>query len=457
MFRGANLRFSSNIFPPFHKGDILLIFGFIFFRLSLDISYERYLYVVYKFDTPINFWYNMSIGRYLFSLLIFFIFTTVISSRPRDITNVFLFMAALFLVGPLTSEYGLNAGRPIEPVLYTITALFLIDLTSRAPLPDLISRLSVPAGPRVAVATSIICVIYLFVWAYLSGAFNYFNIDVRHVYDYRDKVAELLDRGALSYLNLWVYKVFTIFLVCVCLHRRHWIGLILVLSAQMVFFGLTSHRIVLFLPFLAIAIWLYLDRFDQLAPMPIAAGAGLLAALFLFESRGIGSVAEIAIRRAFFVPSGLTFQWFDYFTFHPHVYWADKLLAGFSNTEYTRVNLPRLIGDYFVPGSDSAANTGMVPAGFAQAGAWGVALYAIILGLVLSLLNTIVKSGVPLWLVAALTIGPLRTALADSDLLTSLLSHGLGLSVVLLWLYRGQMIRDAAISGTSRQADMKAT
>jgi hypothetical protein len=422
----------------------MLLCGFMFFRLALDISYEKFLYVVFKFDTPINFWYNVSIGRYLLSLVIFFIFTTIISSRPKDIANVFLFMAAFFLVGPLTSEYGLNAGRPIEPVLYTITALFVVDLSSRLPLPDLISRLPVPGGPRLAVATSVLGVLYLIVWAYVSGAFHYFNVDVRHVYDYRDKVAELLDRGALSYLNLWVYKVFTIFLVCVCLHRRNWLGLILVLAAQMVFFGLTSHRIVLFLPFLAIAIWLYLDRFDQLAPMPLAAGAGLLVALFLFEARGIESVAEIAIRRAFFVPSGLTFQWFDYFTFHPHVYWADKLLAGFSHSEYTRVNLPRLMGDYFVPGSDSAANTGMVPAGFAQAGVWGVALYAVVLGLVLSLLNTIVKSGVPLWLVAALTIGPLRTALADSDLFTSLLSHGVGLSVVLLWLYRGQMIRHAA-------------
>ncbi len=446
------MRIKQNFIQSFQKEDIVLLCGFLFFRLALDISYEKFLYVIFKFDTPINFWYNVSIGRYLFSLLIFLIFTSVINCRPKDIANVFLFMAAFFLVGPLTSEYGLNAGRPIEPVLYTIAALFVADLASRIPLPDIISRIPVPGGPRLAVVGSVLAVLYLLIWAYLSGAYHYFNIDVRHVYDYRDKVAELLDRGALSYLNLWVYKVFTIFLVLVCLHRRNWIGLVLVLAAQMVFFGLTSHRIVLFLPFLAIAIWLYLDRIDQLAPMPYAAGLGIVAALFLFEVRGIESIAEIAIRRAFFVPSGLTFQWFDYFTFHPHVYWADRLLASFSSGEYVRVNLPRLMGDYFVPGSDSAANTGLVPAGYAQAGMWGVALYAVILGLVLSVLNMIVKSGVPLWFVAALTIGPLRTALADSDLFTSLLSHGLGMSVVLLWLYRGQMLSRPAGAETSGPA-----
>lgn len=417
--------------------NIPLLIGFLLFRIMLDISYERFLNPVFKFDSPINFWYDVHVGRYIFSLIAFIIFTTILSHRPRDVTNVFLFMATFFLIAPLTSEYGLNAARPVAPVFYAMFALLLIDVTSRIPIPDFFSRVPIPGGRAIATAFSIIGVLYLIAWAYFSGAFEYFNIDVRKVYQYRDKVAELLDVGVLSYLNLWAYKVFSIFLVCVCLQRQKYGWLFLVLAAQFVFFGLTSHRIVLFLPFLAIAIWFYLDRIEEMTPMPYAAALGLLSALLVFETLGVESLPEIAIRRAFFVPSGLTFQWFDYFTFHPHVYWADKILASFSSGEYLRVNLPRLIGDYFVPGSNSAANTGLISAGFAQAGVFGVLLYATLLGLVLSVLNMIVRSGVPLWFVAALTIGPLRTALADSDLFTSLLSHGLGISVLLLWLYRG--------------------
>lgn len=418
------------------KEELLLLLGFFAFRLMLDVSYENFLYVVYYFDTPINFLYDVGMTRYLFSLLLFVLFTTVLSSRPRDVSNVFLIMATFFLIGPLTSEFGLNAARPIEPVIYTMSALLLVDLVSRIPVPDFISRIPVPKGPQLAVAISVLAVVYLLAWAYFSGALAYFNLDVRKVYEFRDKVAELLDVGPLSYLNLWVYKVFTIFLVCVCLLNRKFVWLGLLLLTQFFFFGLTSHRIVLFLPFLAIAVWFYLERFQRLTPMPYMAAIGILVALLLFEVRGIESVAEIAVRRAFFVPSGMTFQWFDFFTFHPHVYWADKLLAQFSSGEYVRVNLPRLLGGYFVPGADSASNMGLVPAGYAQAGIWGVMLYSVILGLVLSVLNSIVRSGAPLWFVSALTIGPLRTALADSDLFTTLLSHGLGMVVVLLWLYR---------------------
>lgn len=451
------MRNISQIWDLWKKEDLFLILGFFLFRILLDISYEKYLYAVFYFDTPINFLYDVDITRYIFSLFLFVLFTTVLSSRPRDVSNVFLIMATFFLIGPLTSEFGLNAARPIEPVIYTMSALLVVDLVSRVPIPDFISRIPVPNGPLLAVAISVLAVLYLFTWAYFSGALTYFNLDVRKIYTFRDKVAELLDVGPLSYLNLWVYKVFTIFLVCVCLLNRKFLWLALLLIAQFFFFGLTSHRIVLFLPFLPIAVWFYLDRFEHLTPMPYMAALGILVALLLFEIRGIESVAEIAIRRAFFVPSGMTFQWFDFFTFHPHVYWSDKLLASFSSGEYVRVNLPRLLGGYFVPGADSASNMGLVPAGFAQAGIWGVILYSVILGLVLSALNTVVRSGAPLWFVSAMTIGPLRTALADSDLFTTLLSHGLGMAVILLWLYRARFVAPSTSEQKAPARDQERT
>lgn len=274
------------------------------------------------------------------------------------------------------------------------------------------------------------------VWGYLSGATEYMSFDVGRIYEFRDKVADRLDRGVLAYLNLWTYKVFTIFLVCVLLQQKRYVWLVLVFACQLFFFGLTSHRIVLFLPMLAIVMWLYLGRINQLAPLPFIAALGLLLAVYVYQAWAIESIPEIIVRRAFFVPSGITFQWFDYFDLHPHVYWADRLLARFSSGEYAGINIPRLVGDYLVPGQTSAANTGMIGAGYAQAGYLGVLLYAAIFGLVLSMLNAMVRAGMPMWLVAALSIGPLRTAIADSDLFTSLLSHGLGMAVLLLWLYR---------------------
>ncbi len=425
--------------------DFILLLGMLIFRLALDISYQYFLSPVFKFDAPINFYYVVEVDRYFLSLLIFALFVSVVRSRAKTVSNVFLFMAAIFLVGPMTSEYGLNIARPIDPVLTVIMALLLVDLVSKVRLPDFISANPIPGGRMLAIILSVASVIYLLVWGYLSGAAEFINFDVKRIYEFRDKVTVLLDVGVLAYLNLWTYKVFTVFLVCVLLQYRRFGLLLLVLVCQIVFFGLTSHRIVLFLPLLAIGFWLYLGRSCQLKPMPYVAAAGLMIVLSAYLVWSIGSIPEIVIRRAFYVPSALTFQWFDYFNTHSHVYWSDKLLAAFSEGEYVRANIPRLIGDYLVPGSNSAANTGMIASGYAHAGYLGVVFYAVILGLVLSILNAIVSSGVPLWMVVALSIGPLRTAIADSDLFTALLSHGLGIAVLVLWFYRGRGVNGAEV------------
>lgn len=431
MSNSSHKKWSENL-----NVDVLLWLGLVGFRIVLDLGYQNFLEPLYEYNAPINFMLAIELDRYFLSLAIFAAFVSVIRSRSDNVTNVFMFMSAMFVVAPLTSEYAMNAARPIAPILCSMVALLIIERVSRVRIPDFLSAYSVPRGKSLAIVLASGGVVYLLAWGYFSGATGYLSFDLGRVYDFRDKVGELLDIGPLAYLNLWTYKVFTIFLVCVLLERRRFGWLMLVLACQVLFFGLTSHRIVLFLPLLAIAVWLYLDRVNQLAPIPYVAALGILIALLLFRFLGIDTVAELAIRRAFFVPSGVTFQWFDYFDFHSHVYWADRLLAPVSSGEYVRINIPRLVGEFLVPGSGSAANTGLLGAGYAHAGYVGICFYAIVLGFVLGILNSIVRSGVPLWLVAALSIGPLRTAVADSDLFTSLLSHGLGMVVLLLWLYR---------------------
>lgn len=417
--------------------DVLLCLGLLALRLALDVSYQLFLNTIFQNATPISFNFEVDIGRYLLSLLIFVLFVMAIRSNSRDMSNVFMFMAAVFVIAPLTSEYGLNAARPVAPVFCAAIALLLVDLVSRVPLPAAIFSKTIPHGRSLAVGLSVAGVGYLLVWGHLSGATEYLNFDVRRIYEFRDQVAARLDVGPLAYLNLWTYKVFTIFLVCMLLHKERFGLLLLVLACQLYFFGLTSHRIILFLPLLAIGFWLYLGRSEELFPLPYVLAVGVILCLGLFLAHGMESLPEIVIRRAFFVPSGLIFQWFDFFDTHPHVYWADKILAPFGSGEYVRVNVPRLVGDFLAPGSNSAANAGMIASGYAHAGYAGVAFYAVVLGVVLGVLNTVVSSGVPLWLVAALSIGPLRTAIADSDLFTSMLSHGLGMAVLVMWLYKG--------------------
>ena len=89
------------------------------------------------------------------------------------------------------------------------------------------------------------------------------------------------------------------------------------------------------------------------------------------------------------------------------------------------------------PGREISFNSGIIGAGFAQAGLLGVAFYAIVVGWIIKFVNSLIRQGVPVFVATALLIAPIRTAWADSDLFTALLSHGIIVSLVVLWLLGG--------------------
>ena len=93
-----------------------------------------------------------------------------------------------------------------------------------------------------------------------------------------------------------------------------------------------------------------------------------------------------------------------------------------------------LIGQF--RGTDASANNGYVSSGYAHAGIMGVFLYSLILGVIMSLLNSMTRNSDHLWFYLALVIVPIRAVVISSDLFTSLLTHGLLISILLIFLAR---------------------
>ncbi len=262
-------------------------------------------------------------------------------------------------------------------------------------------------------------------WSIASGAASNLNFDLGRIYEFRQETGEALDGGIAGYLNLWAQKVFNPLLLAIGLRRRSWMLIAGALAAQVYFFAVTQHRIHLFMPVLVFMIYLLYARNLTLRRLYFLAGAGLAAFLVVALALNLDTAASLIVRRALYVPASVTFGWFEYFAFNPKVYWTDRFVFGRTPTDYTGLSLPAVLGDYRSPNTPFAFNAGLVGAGFGQAGLWGVALYAGILGLLLRFANGLVRRGVPVYMAAAVLIGPIRTAWADSDVLTAVLSHGL--------------------------------
>jgi hypothetical protein len=93
-------------------------------------------------------------------------------------------------------------------------------------------------------------------------------------------------------------------------------------------------------------------------------------------------------------------------------------------------------------------DTGFLGTGYMQFGSIGMLVYSLIVGALLWLGDALTVGRVPAWMGAAILIGPFFSLFNDSDLPTSLLTHGLAIALLLLFVY-GQL----RARGTDREAE----
>ncbi|MCW8965550.1 MAG: hypothetical protein OQK82_02520 [Candidatus Pacearchaeota archaeon] len=430
-FRKNNTSFvDSIVFLSSFKAFLIMI---VIFRISLDYVYVGFVSPVY-IDSYLSFKLDFNIQQYVLSWLLFLPGLIIVNYKLTKFSEYFFLSAILALIAPLTSIYGLDASKPMLPVVTTIGSIFLVYLISNG------SFIKVPQVPyfrnsqNIIVYLSWLLVFYLIIWYVISGAASNINFDPTKVYAFRDVNSKITDVGFLAYLNLWVYKFFTIFLVSYYLYRRRIYYVILLLCIQLLFYGVSAHKGVVFLPLLAISVWYYFRLTNRLIIIPIIYLLVIFISYAIYVLFEYELIAAMLIRRAFYVPAGLTFEWFDFFTTNEHVYWSDKILSYFIQYPY-ELNIPHTVGEHLLS-TELGANNGYVSSAYAHAGIWGVIIYSLILGYIIKLFNVIGRKGIPLWFMLAITVGPLRAVLTSSDLLTAIVSHGLMIAFFILILFR---------------------
>ena len=402
----------------------------LLFRVVLDFSYAHYVAELFSYD---GFGYDFQIVNYIVSWVLYLLSLVMASDRILKVSHYFFATAILSIIAPLTSMYGLDSGRPMLPVIVSISALFWVYLLSRLSIISFKGLPPVRFGRSIAVSISIVFVLFLIVWFFVSGAKA--NLNISEVYEFRQVNADVAAQGIFAYTNNWTFQIFSVYLMCMALYARRYLVFLILCGAQVYFFAFASHKSILFLPVLVFSVWFYFRHSNSLLMLPLAFIALLVIAIaanfFLDDLWMISMVA----RRVFFVPANLCFTYFEFFADHAHAYWANSILSAFLAYPYGDVGIPYVIGDYLGK-PEMGANNGFISSGYAHAGVWGVLFYATILGVLLRLVNDISSGFMPVWLAVAISIVPLRSLLISSDLFTVMLTHGFAVAVCLMFLSR---------------------
>lgn len=403
----------------------------IIYRILLDFSYFKFINPLFSYSGfEIDFASNNYISSWLATLILLF-FTPHLINK---ISDYFLLTFAFSILFPILCLLGFNSNLSYFPVLINLCIYFVIYFSLKIKFFNgNIVYPYIKNGEKVFKFVCFFMVAYLFFWYIVSGAASNFNLDLSKVYEFRDENAKLTNFGILSYLNSWVIGVFNLSLIAYALLKKKYILLSILILVQIFFYGVSAHKAVLFTPLVIYSIYFYLSRTKSMATVPIAFSSMIVVCMAFYFYNDNTILGSLFIRRVFFVPANLTFVYFDFFSNNSFAYWTNSF--SFMGSAVYPEGIPSAVGMYLGI-EDLRANNGFISSAFAQAGVFGVFIYAILMIFILKIIDQLSEDIGVLWFALCIVITPLRNILISSDILTVILTHGLSIAVLLLLLLR---------------------
>jgi len=398
----------------------------IVFRLLLELAYSDFVSPYFGY---LGLVLDIDVLKYAESWAIYLIFLLVYPKRLNKVSDFLLVYLLFAFLAPLLVFYGMaNASRE-HLYIVLLGAMLILAFRGGKPLRIPILR----GGSSMAYLLVIIGIAVVTLWMVYSGGLRFFNLDFSKVYEFRSEAGDVIEVGPMAYLITWATKVFGPVLLAMSLWKRKYSLAIGIFGLHVLWFGISSHKAVVFYPFLVAFLWVWFRNTRALALLPLGLSLIVLSAYLIFVVFSEIFVGSLLIRRVFFTPAILTFGYYEFFSQNPFVHWSNSVTSAFISYPYD-VEPAKLIGRFM--GTDSHANNSFLSTGYMHAGILGIVAYGIFVGLLFRVVDSLAYRGLPPWVAVASIIIPSQSLLVGADLPTAILTHGIGISVVILFLLR---------------------
>jgi hypothetical protein len=284
---------------------------------------------------------------------------------------------------------------------------------------------------RIAVALAA-CALTAYVFGTLAagGGLARISFDLTAVYEVRE---EFLDQVApfMGYLVPWQGYVLNPALLLIALRRRSLLLGALGLGLQLLLFGMTGFRAFLLIPALLLVAYLFGQR-RHLAALALAGMMAVIGiALLLYAWLDQPLIPLLLVDRVIVVPAEIHYWYYDFFGVYGQapLQLSQSILGAFTTIHFS-VPIAEVIGWRYM-GSAASANVGVFGDAFANFGFAGCAIFALLLALVFKAVDAAGRAASPR--VGAALLAMPAFQLVNTGLLTTLLTHGLALAILVLW------------------------
>ena len=394
-------------------------------KVILELLYIKY---VVQFFSYAGFIYDFSLNKYLSGWLIYLVGYTFLLTKKK--VYIFEIYYILFLIYILpTIVYFSLANQGFKEFLILIFPYFIIVGLTFEKLRYNVKSLS---KSKLYVLAFSFLAIGLVLFNYFVATGGQFVLNFEDVYDFREEFGNESSQGIFGYLNNWVTKIFLVLILGWALHNKNRLAIISCIIIFLLLFALSGHKGVL--KGLAL-IYFFKFLYERKNIRYVILNSYLLLLVivssffFLFDFQFFGS---LLVRRLFFVPVFLNFTYIEFFTNNEFIYWSNGILSSFIQYPYY-LGPTHLIGEY-LGNSNMSANTGFLATGFMHFGYFGVFIYTVIATIIFNVINILIRKANKFIVITIIFI-PAQSLFMGSDLFTVLLTHGLFVVILMLFLY----------------------
>jgi hypothetical protein len=238
------------------------------------------------------------------------------------------------------------------------------------------------------------------------------------------KEALMYANPLVAYAVDWLGYVLNPLLIVVGFMSQRRFALIAGIAGQFLIYAITGFRTVLLSVVFLAALLILLRVPGRLGSrMGLSALGMAVVSSALYIWAGSVFLASLVLQRLTAIPGLLTGYYFAFFTSNPKMLLSHSVLRHFITNPYSQ-DPPILIGNAFFPGKGMYANANIWADAFANFGYPGVFAFTALLGLLFWIYDSITTEHDVRF--SALVLALPAVALANTGLLTCMLSHGMG-------------------------------
>jgi hypothetical protein len=354
-------------------------------------------------------------------------------TRPSQVVYWMLYLLVL-VPACLVPIYALE-DQSSGPILLTVCLVTVFALTG------IIYRLPLLPLPRIQLKSYEFTVILtllsitLFALVVKTFGFQFHYVSLEDIYAVRREFKNVVDQAyptVVAYAIGWLAWVINPLVMAIGLRSRRMAWVFAGATGQFVIYSITAFRAMLFSAGLLLYLLWAMRSSKAFGTRLAATWTAIFAGAGALQFFGYSLVpASLVAERMTALPGLLTGYYFEFFSSHPKVHLGHSILKSFVDYPYA-VEPPYLIGFLYFHSSSNDANANLWADAYANFGYLGIICFTLLLAMILWLYDSMAFGRDKR--VAALVIALPAFSLANGALLTTLLSNGMGLAMLLMYL-----------------------